>query len=68
MKIRIVGGGPARLFYAFLMKQDDARDDARHDIRVYERDPEDATYGWASYSPMSRSRSFAISRPNSTKR
>ncbi len=42
MKIRIVGGGPAGLFYAYLMK----RDDAGHDIRVYERDPEDATYGW----------------------
>ncbi|MGI9026640.1 MAG: FAD-dependent monooxygenase [Burkholderiaceae bacterium] len=42
MKIRIVGGGPAGLFYAYLMK----RDDARHDIRIFERDPEDATYGW----------------------
>ncbi|MDM0012803.1 FAD-dependent monooxygenase [Variovorax sp. J22P168] len=42
MKIRIVGGGPAGLFYAYLMK----RDDPSHDIRVYERDAEDATYGW----------------------
>jgi anthraniloyl-CoA monooxygenase len=42
MKIRVIGGGPAGLFYAYLMK----RDDARHDIRVYERDPEHATYGW----------------------
>lgn len=42
MKIRIIGGGPAGLFYAYLMK----RDDPRHDIRVFERDPEDATYGW----------------------
>lgn len=42
MKIRIVGGGPAGLFYAYLMK----RDDARHDVRVFERDPEHATYGW----------------------
>ncbi|MBO9650590.1 MAG: FAD-dependent monooxygenase [Variovorax sp.] len=42
MKIRIVGGGPAGLFYAYLMK----RDDPSHDIRVYERDPESATYGW----------------------
>ncbi len=42
MKIRVIGGGPAGLFYAYLMK----RDDPRHDIRVYERDPEDATYGW----------------------
>ena len=42
MKIRIVGGGPAGLFFAYLMK----RDDPSHDIVVHERDPEDATYGW----------------------
>lgn len=42
MKIRIIGGGPAGLFYAYLMK----RDDPSHDVRVYERDPEHATYGW----------------------
>ncbi|MGJ7507812.1 FAD-dependent monooxygenase [Variovorax sp. GT1P44] len=42
MKIRIIGGGPAGLFYAYLMK----RDDPSHDIRVHERDPESATYGW----------------------
>ncbi len=42
MKIRVIGGGPAGLFYAYLMK----RHDAAHDIRVYERDPERTTYGW----------------------
>jgi len=42
MKIRIVGGGPAGLFFAYLMK----RDDPSHDIVVHERDPEHATYGW----------------------
>jgi len=42
MKIRVIGGGPAGLFYAYLMK----RDDPGHDIVVYERDPENATYGW----------------------
>lgn len=42
MKIRVIGGGPAGLFYAYLMK----RDDPRHDVVVYERDPENATYGW----------------------
>src|SRR5215471_17584053 len=42
MKIRVIGGGPAGLFFAYLMK----RDDPSHDIRVYERDPESATYGW----------------------
>jgi anthraniloyl-CoA monooxygenase len=42
MKIRIIGGGPAGLFFAYLM----GRADAGHDICVYERDPEGATYGW----------------------
>lgn len=42
MKIRVIGGGPAGLFYAYLMK----RDDPSHDVVVYERDPENATYGW----------------------
>jgi anthraniloyl-CoA monooxygenase len=42
MKIRIIGGGPAGLFFAYLM----GHADDGHDIRVYERDPEGATYGW----------------------
>ena len=42
MKIRIVGGGPAGLFFAYLMK----RAEPHHDIVVFERDPEGATYGW----------------------
>jgi 2-polyprenyl-6-methoxyphenol hydroxylase-like FAD-dependent oxidoreductase len=42
VKIRIIGGGPAGLFFAYLM----GRTNARHDIRVFERDPEGATYGW----------------------
>ncbi len=42
MRIRVVGGGPAGLFFAYLMK----RDDAAHDVVVHERDPEHATYGW----------------------
>ena len=42
MNIGIVGGGPAGLFFAYLMK----RQDAAHRIRVVERDPAQATYGW----------------------
>ena len=42
MKIRIIGGGPAGLFFAYLM----GRANPAHDIRVYERDREDSTYGW----------------------
>ena len=47
MKIRIVGGGPAGLLFAYLMQRERrAAGQAPHDIRVFERDPEDATYGW----------------------
>ena len=47
MKIGIVGGGPAGLFYAYLMQRDRiACGQPPHDIRIVERDAEDATYGW----------------------
>ena len=42
MKITIVGGGPAGLYLALLMK----RADPRHEIRVIEQNPTGATYGW----------------------
>src|SRR5919202_783148 len=42
MKINIIGGGPAGLYFALLMK---ARD-GRHEIAVFERNPPDATFGW----------------------
>ena len=42
MKIRIVGGGPAGLYFAILMK----RLDAANDVVVFERDGPDDTFGW----------------------
>lgn len=42
MKIRIIGGGPAGLYFASLMK----REDPAHDVVVYERGPRDATWGF----------------------
>lgn len=42
MKIRILGGGPAGLTFAALMK----RLDPSHDIVVHERGPRDATWGF----------------------
>ena len=42
MKISVIGGGPAGLYFAILMKK--SRPDA--DIHVYERNPEGVTWGW----------------------
>ena len=42
MQVGVIGGGPAGLLFAYLM----GRANAGHDVRVYERDPEGATYGW----------------------
>jgi anthraniloyl-CoA monooxygenase len=42
MKITIVGGGPAGLYFALLMKQQDPG----HAVTVLERNPRDNTFGW----------------------
>ncbi len=42
MKINIIGGGPAGMYFAILMKQADAA----HRITVYERNGPDDTFGW----------------------
>jgi anthraniloyl-CoA monooxygenase len=42
MKINIIGGGPAGLYFAILMK----RADASRQIRIYERNGPDDTFGW----------------------
>src|SRR5438270_286 len=42
MHINIIGGGPAGLYFALLMK----RHDASHEVTVFERNPPDATFGW----------------------
>jgi anthraniloyl-CoA monooxygenase len=42
VRIGVVGGGPAGLYFALLMK----RQDAGHDVTVVEQNPPDATYGW----------------------
>jgi anthraniloyl-CoA monooxygenase len=42
MKINIIGGGPAGMYFAILMK----KADPRHEITVYERNGPDDTFGW----------------------
>lgn len=42
MKINIIGGGPAGLYFAILMK----KADASNQISVYERNRPDDTFGW----------------------
>ena len=40
MKIGILGGGPAGLYFALLMK----KHNTAHQIRIVEQNPADATY------------------------
>jgi len=42
MKIKIIGGGPAGMYFAILMKQAHAG----HEIEIYERNGPDDTFGW----------------------
>lgn len=42
MKINIIGGGPAGMYFAILMK----KANAAHNITVYERNGPDDTFGW----------------------
>src|SRR5687767_9997847 len=42
MRITIIGGGPAGLYFAILMK----KADPAHLIRIYERNGPDDTFGW----------------------
>src|SRR4051812_4258303 len=42
MKIKIIGGGPAGMYFAILMK----KADAAHDIQIYERNGPADTFGW----------------------
>jgi anthraniloyl-CoA monooxygenase len=42
MRITVVGAGPAGLYFAILMK----KADPSHEIRVFERDGADDTFGW----------------------
>ena len=42
MKVAVIGGGPAGLYFSLLLKQADQR----HNITVYERNSPNSTFGW----------------------
>ena len=42
MKINIIGGGPAGLYFAILMK----KSNSAHQINIFERNGADDTFGW----------------------
>jgi anthraniloyl-CoA monooxygenase len=42
MRINVIGGGPAGLYFALLMRLRSAS----HEVTVFERNPPDATFGW----------------------
>src|ERR671939_1701500 len=42
MKIDVIGGGPAGLYFALLMK----KENPAHEITVFERNAPDDTFGW----------------------
>ncbi len=42
MKIAVIGAGPAGMYFALLAK----KHEPSHEIRIYEQNPEGATYGW----------------------
>ena len=42
MKVAVLGGGPAGLYFAISMKLRDAS----HDVTVFERNKPDDTFGW----------------------
>ena len=42
MRINVIGGGPAGLYFAILMK----KADAAHQVKIYERNGPNDTFGW----------------------
>ena len=61
MRIHIVGAGPAGLYFALLMKQQDPA----HRITLIERDGPDDTYGWGIVFSGRTLSSFAEADPES---
>jgi len=61
MRIHIIGAGPAGLYFALLMKQQDPA----HQVTLFERDGPDDTYGWGIVFSGRTQTSFAEADPES---
>ena len=61
MKIDIIGGGPAGMYFAILMK----KANAAHDITIYERNGPDDTFGWGVVFSGKTLRNLASADPES---
>ncbi len=61
MKIAVVGGGPAGLYFAILMK----KADPAHDVVVLERNPPDNTFGWGVVFSDQTLGNFRLADPES---
>ncbi|HUK62907.1 MAG TPA: FAD-dependent monooxygenase, partial [Dongiaceae bacterium] len=59
MKVAVLGGGPAGLFFALLLK----RADTRHEITVYERNRPDETWGFGVVFSDATEDALAVADP-----
>jgi len=59
MRIAIVGGGPAGLYFAISMKLRDAR----HDVTLFERNRADDTFGWGVVLSEETLQNLAVNDP-----
>mgnify|MGYP003667339683 CR=1 FL=1 len=63
MKIAILGGGPAGLYFAISMKLRDAA----HDVTIFERNRSDDTFGWGVVLSDETMSNFEVNDPVSEK-
>src|SRR5690606_33034010 len=61
MKVAVLGGGPAGLYFAISMKLRDAA----HEITVYERNRADDTFGWGVVLSDETLDNLAVNDPKS---
>ena len=61
MKVSVIGGGPAGLYFSILMK----KADPAHDVTVHERNAPDNTFGWGVVFSEQTLGNFAAADPES---